>query len=399
MRPSGPLSGIRILDFTRVVAGPYATMLLGDLGAEVIKVELPGRGDDGRYGYPSLHGVPLAHLALNRNKKCITLDLRTSQGQELARRLAAKVDAVVENFTPGTMSRWGLGYDSLRQENPKLVYAALSGFGQTGPYAQRPSYDIIAQAMGGLMSLTGFAAAPPTRGGGALADFIGGLFAAFGVVCALFSARLTGEGQFVDVSNMEAILSMTDNWVTITGMTGQEPKRMGNRHPFTAPYDCFRAKDGWVVIAVGNSALFRALMTAIGRPELGRDPRFKTPQARLERHDEVHQVVADWVASHTVQEVLATLGPEGANLPCAPVLTMSDLLRDPHLRERGGIQWIQHQTLGEVPVAATPMQFSRTPAAIRWLGPHLGAHNREVYESWLGLSAKDLQELQKNGVI
>jgi crotonobetainyl-CoA:carnitine CoA-transferase CaiB-like acyl-CoA transferase len=374
-------------------------MLLADLGAEVIKVELPGRGDDGRYGYPSVDGVPLAHLALNRNKKCITLDLRTPQGQEIARRLAAQADALVENFTPGTMAKWGMGYESLRQLNPRLVYAALSGFGQTGPYAHRPSYDIIAQAMGGLMSITGFPEMPPTRGGGALADFIGGVFTAFGLVCALFHARLTGEGQFVDVSNMEAILSMTDNWITITGMTGQEPTRMGNRHPFTAPYDCFRAKDGWVVIAVGNSALFRSLMTALGKPELGRDPRFKSPQARLENHEAVHRVVADWVEQRTVAEVLQVLGPDGANLPCAPVLSMAELLRDPHLRQRGGIQWVAHRQLGEVPVVRTPIEFSATPAQIQWLGPELGAHNEEVYGKMLNLGAQDLEELKKNGVI
>lgn len=395
----GPLTGIRVLDFTRVVAGPYATMLLADLGAEVIKVEMPGRGDDGRYGYPTVEGVPLAHLALNRNKKCITLDLRTPRAQEIVRQLAARVDVVAENFTPGTMDRWGIGYESLRQENPRLVYAALSGFGQTGPYAKRPSYDIVAQAMGGLMALTGFPGQPPTRGGGALGDFIGGIFLAFGIVSALYRCRTTGEGQFVDVSNMDAILSMTDNWITVTGVTGQQPVRLGNRHPFTAPYDCFQAKDGWVVIGVGNSALFRSLMSAIGKAELGRDPRFKSPQGRLENSDAIHQEVADWVRERTVAEVMECLGPQGANLPCAPVLGIADLLRDPHVQERGMVQWIPHAKLGLVPVAGIPLQFSETPGGIRWLGPELGAHNEEVFGELLGMSAEEMEALHQAGVI
>lgn len=398
-RAGGPLTGVRILDFTRVVAGPYATMLLADLGAEVIKVEIPGRGDDGRYGYPTVDGVPLAHLALNRNKKCITLDLRTSRAQELVRQLASRVDVVAENFTPGTMDRWGIGFESLRHENPRLVYAALSGFGQTGPYAHRPSYDIIAQAMGGLMSLTGLPGQPPTRGGGALGDFIGGIFLAFGIVSALYHCRTTGEGQFVDISNMDAILSMTDNWITITGVTGREPERLGNRHPFTAPYDCYRAKDGWVVIGVGNSALFRSLMTAIGKADLGRDPRFKSPQARLENSDAIHREVADWVRERTVAEVMECLGPDGANLPCAPVLSIADLLRDRQALERGMVQWVPHPKLGTVPVAGTPLQFSQTPTGIRWLGPELGAHNDEIFTQLLGMSLEEIADLRQAGVI
>ena len=393
------LDDVRIVDLTRVIAGPYATTLLGDMGAQIIKVELPGRGDDGRYGYPAVDGVPVVFLALNRNKKGITLDLRKPQGAELFRKLVCQADVVVENFAAGTMEKWGFGYQALAEINPRLIYAALSGFGQSGPYAQRTSYDIIAQAMGGLMALTGSPDGPPTRGGGALGDFIGGVFTALAVVCALHYRDRTGKGQMVDVSNMDAIFSMLDNWPTVYGVTGQLPERTGNRHPFTAPYDCFRAKDGWVVIGVGNSQLFRSLVTAMGMPELGRDPRFKSPPARLERHDEVNRVVGDWVKEHTVAEVMQVLGPDGANVPCAPVMTLDQLFTDPHLRAREMIVNLPHEKLGRIPVTGVPFKLSESPGGIDHLGPELGQHNDEIYAGLLGLSAGEIEQLRRDGVI
>jgi CoA:oxalate CoA-transferase len=393
------LDDVRIVDLTRVIAGPYATTLLGDMGAQVIKIELPGRGDDARYGYPSVEGVPVVFLALNRNKRGITLDLRKPRGAELFRRLVRDADVVVENFAAGTMDKWGFGYAQLAALNPRLIYAALSGFGQTGPYANRTSYDIIAQAMGGLMALTGFADGPPVRGGGALGDFIGGVFTALAILCALHYRDRTGHGQMVDVSNMDAVFSMLDNWVTVYGTTGQLPRRQGNRHPFTAPYDCFHAKDGYVVIGVGNSQLFRTLVSAMGKPELGRDPRFKTPAARLERHDEVNRLVADWVAERSVEEVMRVLGPEGANVPCAPVMTMDRLLEDPHLRARDMVIGLPHERVGTIPMAGVPFKLSESPGTIDHLGPELGQHNDEIYRGWLELSAEEIEELRAEQVI
>lgn len=393
------LDDVCVIDLTRVIAGPFATTLLGDMGAQIIKIELPGRGDDARYGYPAVEGIPVAFLALNRNKKGITLDIRKPRGAEILRRLIQRADVIVENFSAGTMAKWGFGYDALAASNPRLIYAALSGFGQVGPYAQRTSYDIIAQAMGGLMGLTGFPDSPPTRAGGALGDFIGGVFTALGVLYALHYRDRTGQGQMVDVSNMDAIFSMLDNWPTVYGMTGQLPQRTGNRHPFTAPYDCFPAKDGYVVIGVGNSQLFRTLMTAIGKAELGRDPRFKTPAARLERHDEVNQLVADWVKNQTVAEVMKILGPEGANVPCAPVMTVDRLLADPHLRSREMVVDLPHDRLGSIPVPGVPCKLSASPGKIERLGPKLGEHNEEIYRGLLGLSERDIEELRAEGVI
>ena len=393
------LDDVRIIDLTRVIAGPFATTLLGDMGAQIIKIELPGRGDDARYGYPAVDGVPVAFLALNRNKKGITLDIRKPRGAELFRRLVRDADVVVENFSAGTMEKWGLGFAALSALNSRLVYAALSGFGQTGPYAQRTSYDIIAQAMGGLMSLTGFPDGPPTRGGGALGDFIGGVFTAVGVLCALHYRDRTGQGQMVDVSNMDAVFSMLDNWPTVYGVTGRLPERTGNRHPFTAPYDCFHAKDGYLVIGVGNTQLFRTLVAAIGRPELATDPRFKSAPARLAHHDEVNRLVGDWVNERTVADVMEILGPAGANVPCAPVMTVDRLMTDPHLRARDMVIDLPHQKLGRIPVPGVPFKLSVSPGAVEHLGPELGQYNDEVYQGMLGLSDAEMSDLRAEGVI
>jgi CoA:oxalate CoA-transferase len=393
------LDDVRIVDLTRVIAGPYATTLLGDMGAQIIKVELPGRGDDARYGYPAVDGVPIVFLALNRNKKGITLDVRKPQGAELFRRLVRDADVVVENFAAGTMDKWGLGYEALAKINPRLIYATLSGFGQTGPYAQRTSYDIIAQAMGGLMAMTGFPDGPPTRGGGALGDFIGGVFTATGILTALHYRDRTGRGQLVDVSNMDAVFSMVDNWATVHGMTGRLPERVGNRHPFTAPYDCFKAADGYVVIGVGNSLLFRTLMVAIGKPELAQDRRFKSAPARLERHDEVNALVGDWVKDRTVDEVMEILGPNGANIPCAPVMTMDRLMTDPQIRAREMVVNLPHASLGQIPVSGVPFKLSESPGQLAHLGPDLGQHNDEIYRGRLGLTEAEIQQLHADGVI
>lgn len=393
------LDDITILDLSRVIAGPFGTSLLGDLGARILKVELPGRGDDGRYGFPTVDGVPVAFLALNRNKEGITLDIRTPEGAAILKQLVAQVDIVVENFSAGTMQRWGLGYETLAELNPKLIYAALSGFGQTGPYADRTSYDIIAQAMGGLMALTGFADGPPTRGGGSLGDFIGGTFLAVAILGALHQRQRTGVGQMVDVSNMDTIFAMLDNWPTVYSMTGRTPPRLGNRHAAVTPYDCFAARDGYLVIGIGNSALFRALMEAIGKPELGRDGRYKSPTARLERHAEVNELVAEWVGQHSVEEVLERLGPQGANVPCAPVMTVERLVDDPQIRAREMLVSLPHPKLGSVPVTGTPFKLSRSPARLDRLGPDLGEHNDAVYAEFLGLGAAELEHLRAAGVI
>jgi len=393
------LGDVRVLDLTRVIAGPFCTTLLADLGAEVIKVELPGRGDDARYGYPKIKDVPVMFLAMNRNKKGITLDIRKPEGKDILRRLVAHCDILVENFAPGTMDEWGVGFQSLQPLNPRLIYAALSGFGQSGPYARRTSYDIIAQAMGGLMALTGFEDGPPVRGGGSLGDFIGGTFLAVAILAALHHRDRTGQGQFVDVSNMDAIFSMLDGWPTIHALSGRMPPRLGNRHPFTAPYDCYAAKDGYLVIGVGNSQLFAQLVAAMGKPELARDPRFKSSRGRLERHAEINSIVGDWVAQHTVDEVMDILGPNGANVPCAPVMTVDRLIRDPQIQAREMLVEVEHPSAGPIPVWGVPFKLSATPGHLRHLGPELGQHTDEVLKGLLGLGDQELNHLRSQQVI
>ncbi len=393
------LAGVRVLDLTRFLAGPFCTAVLGDLGADVIKVEAPKGGDEGRYGYPSKDGVPIAFLALNRNKKGITLDVRQDAGRDLLRRLLPHVDVLVENYAGGTLAAWGLAPAALVAAHPRLIVASLSGFGQTGPWAPRPSYDIVAQAAGGFMSITGFPETPPTRGGGSLGDYVAGLFGAIGILAALAARARTGRGQAVDVSSQDAMFSLLDNWPTVHAATGRLPARVGNRHLATAPYDAHRARDGWVVIAVATNRIFRRLAAAIGRPELGDDPRFRGASGRLERSAEINGIVGEWVGARTVDEVMAILGPDGAKVPCSPVYGVEDLVRHPHLVAREMIARLPHPTLGELVVPGVVPKLSDTPGTIARLGPELGEHNAEIYGALLGLDAAALADLRAASII
>jgi crotonobetainyl-CoA:carnitine CoA-transferase CaiB-like acyl-CoA transferase len=393
------LQGIRILDLTRFLAGPFCTSILADLGAEVIKVEAPKGGDEGRYGYPAVEGVPVFFLALNRGKQGVTLDLRLEEGRAVLRRMLPHVDVLVENFAGGTLARWGLAPADLCREHPRLVVASLSGFGQTGPWAQRPSYDIITQAASGFMSLTGFPGNPPTRGGGSLGDYVQGLFGAVGVLAALCARARTGRGQAVDVSSQDAMFSLLDGWPAIYAASGRLPEQVGNRHLGTAPYDCYRARDGWVVIAVASNKLFRTLAAAIGRPELGEDTRFRGVTGRVARSDEINGIVGAWVAERTVDEVVHALGPEGAGVPCSPVYTVDQLLAHPQLLAREMIQRLPHGKLGEVVAPGVVVKMSDTPGAIRRLGPEIGEHTATVYRELLGLTDAELDLLRARQVI
>jgi len=393
------LAGVRVLDLTRFLAGPFCTTILADLGAEVVKVEAPKGGDEGRYGYPPVDGVPVFFLALNRGKKGITLDLRQDEGRALLRRLLPHFDVLVENFAGGTLARWGLAPAELCREHPRLIVASLSGFGQTGPWAERPSYDIITQAASGFMSLTGFPGNPPTRGGGSLGDYVQGLFGTIGVLAALCARARTGHGQAVDVSSQDAMFSLLDGWPGIFAASGQLPRQVGNRHLGTAPYDCYRARDGWVVIAVASNKLFRTLAAAIGRPELGEDARFRGVSGRVARSDEINAIVGEWVAERTVGDVVRALGPEGAGVPCSPVYTVDQLLAHPQLLAREMIQRLPHPKLGEVVAPGVVVKLSDTPGQVRRAGPEIGEHSTEVFRALLGLSDEELAGLRARQVI
>ncbi len=393
------LQDVRVLDLTRFLAGPFCTTILADLGAEVVKIEAPKGGDEGRYGYPAVDGVPVFFLALNRGKQGITLDLRQDEGRALLRRLLPHFDVLVENFAGGTLARWGLAPAELCRAHPRLIVASLSGFGQTGPWAERPSYDIITQAASGFMSLTGFPGNPPTRGGGSLGDYVQGLFGAIGVLAALCARARTGRGQVVDISSQDAMFSLLDGWPGIFAASGRLPQQVGNRHLGTAPYDCYRARDGWVVIAVASNKLFRTLAAAIDRPELGEDPRFRGVSGRVERSDEINGIVGEWVARRTVDEVVRVLGPAGAGVPCSPVYRVDQLLDHPQLLAREMIQRLPHAALGEVVTPGVVVKLSDTPGQVRRLGPEIGEHSTDVYRGLLGLSDEELAGLKARQII
>ena len=393
------LAHVRVLDLTRFLAGPFCTSMLADMGADVVKVEAPKGGDEGRYGYPPVDGVPVFFQALNRNKRGITLDLRKDEGRAILRRLLPHFDVLVENFAGGTLARWGLAPEDLCREYPKLVVTSLSGFGQTGPWRDRPSYDIITQAASGFMSLTGFPGNAPTRGGGSLGDYVQGLFGAIAVLGALVARDRTGRGQALDVSSQDAMFSLLDQWPSIFAASGRLPRQVGNRHLAAVPYDAYQARDGWLVIAVASNKLFRQLCAAIGRPELGDDPRFRGVVSRLEHGDEINAIVSTWVGEHTVEEVLAILGPDGAGVPCAPVYTVDQLVDHPQLVARGMIERVPHPKLGEMLVPGVVIKMSETPGAIRTLGPELGQHTDDVLTELLGLSGDEIARLRAEQVI
>jgi len=392
------LEGLRILDLTRVVAGPFATALLADLGADVVKVERPRTGDDYRYG-PSPKGqTSLSFQNTNRGKRSITLDLRRAEGRELLLRLVERADALVENFRAGWLAGQGLGPEVVQARNPRCLVASLSGFGQTGPAAGRASYDIVAQAAGGLMAMTGFPDGPPVRGGGALADFVGGLYLALGIVAGLRERDRGGRARVLDLSNQDAVFAVTDSAATIFAGIGVPCERVGNQHPFSVPYDAFEARDGWVVVATASNKLFRGLCDAIGRPELAADERYRTHRVRSERRAELNALVGAWVAERSCDEVIAALGPDGADLPCARVARPDELLGDPQLLARGMIERHAHPDLGEIVFHGSPLRFSDAEPRRIPLAPALGEHNREVYAE-VGLGDAELARLAVAGVI
>jgi CoA:oxalate CoA-transferase len=391
------LEGVRVLDLTRVVAGPFATAILADLGAEIVKIERPRTGDDYRYG-PSPKGeTSLSFQNTNRGKRSITLDVRQAEGRDLLLRLCEDADALAENFRAGTMDGWGLGPDVLQERNPRLVVASLSGYGRTGPRAGGASYDIVAQASGGFLAITGFEDTP-VRGGGALADFVGGLYLALGIVAGICERDRAGTARALDLSNQDCMFAVTDSAASIFHGIGQHYERVGNQHPFTAPYDCYPTRDGYMVVGVASNKLFRALMGAIGRQELAADERYKSHRSRAARRAEINAVVAGWMAERSCDEVDRVLGPEGADVPCTRVISPEEAIDDPQLLAREMVERHPHPSLGEVLFHGSPLRFEGAEARELALAPDLGEANEEVYGG-LGLSDAELEALAEKGVI
>jgi CoA:oxalate CoA-transferase len=395
---NGPLDGIRVLDFTWALAGPFGTMQLADLGAEVVKVEYPAVHEKERGFGPYYEGISTFFFSVNRGKKGIAIDLKTEAGRDLVKRLAASADVVTENFRPGTMDRLGLGYEALRAVNPRLVYGALSGFGQTGPYAQLAGVDAVAQAMGGTMGLNGEADRPPMRVGVSIGDLVGGLYLALGVLAALRARDVTGRGQLLDVALMEAQVALCENAIVQHSAFGQAPGRQGSRHPLMAPFGPYRTADGWLVVAnVKQWDLFCAL---IGRDDLALDPRFETNRYRLENVDALERELDPAFAGKTTAEWFAILEPSNA---CAigKVNTVADLFEDPHVAARGMLVDVPlpYEVEGSLKLPASPLHLSETPAAIRKTMPGHGEDTERILTDWLGLGVEEIAALRQSGAI
>ena len=390
-----PLEGITVLDLTRVLSGPYCTMILADMGARVIKIEQPGKGDDTRGWGPPFLGVESAYfLSINRNKESVTLDFKNPEGRAILDRLIAKSDVIVENFRPGTLARIGLDYASLAPKHPKLIMCSISGFGQTGPRAHEAGYDAVIQAEGGLMSITGAADGPPYRLGVAIGDIVSGVFAAQGALLALLARERTGQGQLVDVGMLDSVAALLTYQAGIYFATGSAPKRIGNRHPTIVPYETFAASDGEFVIAVGNDDQWRRFCTVAG---LDHDERFATNRQRVTGYDELKPILAGRLRTETRQSWIARL--TAAGVPCGSVRDLEEVFSDPQLSARDMIASVDHATLGALQLLGVPVKLSETPGSVRTAPPTLGQHTEAVLRDDLGLSAAQIAALRDQQAI
>jgi CoA:oxalate CoA-transferase len=390
------LEGVKVVDFSRILAGPYCTMILADLGAEVVKIEEPTSGDEARGVGPFLQGLSAYFASLNRGKKSVALNIKDPRGRDLAAALIARTDVVVENFRPGTMDRLGLGYEAIAPRNPRLIYAACSGFGQTGPYRTRGAYDMVIQGMGGVMSITGEPGGRPLKTGPAIGDLAGGLFTAIGILAALQAREHTGEGQMVDIGMLDCQVALLENAIIRYTTTGEIPGPLGARHPSIAPFEAFEAKNGYVIFAVGTPHWER-FCRVIGREDLLEDRRFATNALRAENHGALQPIIAEIARTRTVGEWLAIM--EKADVPCGPINTIDQVVADPQVQARGMITTIHHPGAGAVRLPSSPVRLSRTPSRTDRPAPRLGEHTAEVLKAWLGLEGESITALTRQGVI
>lgn len=393
-----PLAHVRVLDLSRVLAGPYCTMMLGDLGAEVIKVERPGTGDDTRrWGPPFAAGESTYFLSSNRNKKSITLNLKSPRGRELAAALAQNSDVLVENLLPGTLDELGLGYETLKEANPRLIYCSLTGFGQDGPYRDRPGYDLLIQAMGGVMSITGEPDGEPMKVGVAISDVTAGLHAATAILAALAARERTGVGDRVDVALLDSTVSWLANVASAYLATGERPKRYGNAHASIVPYQAFRARDGHFVLAVGNDDQWQRFCRAVERPDLAADERFRTNPARVQSRDVLIPLLEELFAARPASDWLERL--EQAEVPAAPVNALDQVFADPQVRARRMAVEATHPTIGRLSMTGSPLKLGSIADRPLAPPPLLGAHTDEVLGQRLGLTRAEIDELRRAGAI
>ncbi len=392
-----PLEGIVVLDMTRVLNGPFATMMYADLGAEVIKIERPDGGDDTRAYPPFQNGESAYFMSLNRGKKSVTLNLKHPKGKEILKELAKKSDILVENFKAGTMDKLGLGYENLRKVNPRLIFAASSGFGQTGPYSNRPAYDLIIQGMGGMMSVTGPDEKTPTKVGSSVADIFAGLVTVIGSMAALNARNTTGRGQLVDVAMLDCMVAVLENAVSRYLVSGEIPHPIGNRHPSIAPFSTLATSDGAMNVAVGNDEIWKRMCAVLGMQEYVKDPRFADNTARVANFRDLKKILEDKTVKNTSEYWLGEF--EKVNVPSGPINDMAHVVTDPQVLSRKMIVDVLHPVAGAMKIPGVPIKFSETPAEISAPAPLLGQHTDEVLALRLGLSPEEIGSLRKEGVL
>jgi crotonobetainyl-CoA:carnitine CoA-transferase CaiB-like acyl-CoA transferase len=393
-----PLDGLLVLDLTRVLSGPYCTMLLADMGARVIKIEQPGRGDDTRAWGPPFVGAESAYfLSINRNKESLTLDLKQPAARAILERLLDRADVLVENFRPGTLDRLGFEYETVAARWPRLVHCSISGFGQTGPRRNQPGYDAVVQAEAGLMSITGEPGGPALRLGVAITDIVSGMFAAQGVAMALLARHRSGRGQRVDIGMLDSATALLTYQAAIYFATARPPERLGNRHPTIVPYETFEASDGEFVLAVGNDELWRSLCGVMGLSDLADDPRFATNRARVHHYDLLKPQLAERLRTRTRAEWIALLNANG--VPCGSVRSIAEVFEDPQLSARAMVEVVEHATLGSIRVLGVPVKLSDTPGEVRTAPPTLGQHTDQILRTDLGLTDAEIADLRRTRAV
>lgn len=391
-----PLAGIKVIDFTRVYSGPYCTMMMADLGAEVIKIEKNGTGDDTHWFAPRKDGESGYFTYLNRNKKSLALDLKKKESVDIVKKLASWADIVVENFSPGVVDRLGIGYEALKEVNPRIIYGSISGFGQTGPYRKKPAYDVVCQAMGGFMALTGEKDGKPYKLGPSIVDASAGIHMAFALMAALHYRDVTGKGQFIDVGMMDTAFSTLENFVVTKTLMGEAPTRNGNANLGSAPFNSYRTKDGYVTIAVANNNLFDKFTKVMDRRDLFEAERFSENHLRKQNEEELDREVEKWTMRYTTAEIVEML--DEASVPVGPILSVDDLVEDEHLKSRGMLVDIPHPLLGTITYPGNPLKFSESSELAFEPAPLLGQHRDEVLRDLLGMEAEEIEALEEKGI-
>lgn len=394
---TGPLEGIKVLELSRTLAGPFCSMQLADMGAEVIKVEQPGSGDETRkFTPPEVNGEATYYMSLNRNKKGITVNLKTEEGQQIIKDLVKDSDILVENFKTGTMESFGLDYDTLKKINPRLIYCAVSGFGRTGPMRNEPAYDILMQGFGGLMSVTGEKDREPAKAGFSIVDLSTGLYATIAILLALYSREQTGNGQYVEASLLESVISLSSYLGQSTLVTGEAPQRYGSAHPSLMPYQAFETKDSYITIAVTNDKSWRKMCDAFGLFEIKDHPKYAKNTDRVENRLELEQIITSYTKTQLSSEIIENLKTVG--VPCGPINDLTEVLSHPQVKARNMVEEVSHPLIGDFKMLGIPIKLNETPGAINKSAPLLGENTEEIL-SMIGYKASDIAKLKENGVL